>query len=283
MLLLGAHISIAGGVSRAFARAEALNCSAMQIFTKNANQWRAKPLPEEETAAFAAAWQGSPVESVIAHDSYLINLAAPEGETRRRSLEAFADELERCALLGVPALVMHPGAHLGDGEEVGLQRITEAFRILFAGAPAEVSVLLENTAGQGTCLGHRFEHLATIMEKVPAGRFGVCLDTCHALAAGYDLTSTEGYQSVMEDFDRLIGTGRIEAFHLNDSKKERGSGVDRHEHIGRGAVALEVFRTLMRDERFRSVPKILETDPGEDNCHHRAELALLRRLAGEQR
>ncbi len=282
MLLLGAHISIAGGVSRAFARAEALNCGAMQIFTKNANQWQAKPLPDEETAAFAAAWQKSPVASVIAHDSYLINLAAPEGKTRRRSLEAFADELERCARLGLPALVMHPGAHLGGGEEVGLQRIAEAFRILFAGAPAGVTVLLENTAGQGTCLGHRFEHLAIIMEKVPAGRFGVCFDTCHALAAGYDLTSTEGYQSVMEEFDRLIGTGRIEAFHLNDSKKERGSRIDRHEHIGQGAVALEVFRTLMRDERFWSVPKILETAPGEDNCHHRTELALLRRLAGEQ-
>jgi deoxyribonuclease-4 len=282
MLLLGAHISIAGGVSRAFARAEALNCSAMQIFTKNANQWRAKPLPEEETAAFAAAWQKSPVESVIAHDSYLINLAAPEGETRLRSLKAFADELERCALLGIPALVMHPGAHLGAGEEVGLQRIAEAFRILFAEAPAGVSVLLENTAGQGTCLGHRFEHLATIMEKVPEGRFGICFDTCHALAAGYDLTSTEGYQRVMEEFDRLIGIGRIEAFHINDSKREQGSRVDRHEHIGQGAVALEVFQALMRDERFRNVPKILETAPGEDNCHHRAELALLRRLAGEQ-
>jgi deoxyribonuclease-4 len=282
MLLLGAHVSIAGGVSRAFARAEALNCNAMQIFTKNANQWRAKPLPEEETAAFAAAWQKSPVESVIAHDSYLINLAAPEGETRRRSLEAFADELERCALLGVPALVMHPGAHLGAGEEIGLRRIAEAFRILFAEAPEAVTVLLENTAGQGTCLGHRFEHLATIMEKVPAGRFGVCFDTCHALAAGYDLTSAEGYQNVMEEFGRLIGTGLIESFHLNDSKKERGSRVDRHEHIGRGAVALDVFRSLMRDERFRSVPKILETAPGENNCHHRAELALLRRLAGEQ-
>jgi deoxyribonuclease-4 len=282
MLLLGAHVSIAGGVSRAFARAEALNCNAMQIFTKNANQWRAKPLPEEETAAFAAAWQKSPVESVIAHDSYLINLAAPEGETRRRSLEAFADELERCALLGVPALVMHPGAHLGAGEEIGLRRIAEAFRILFAEAPEAVTVLLENTAGQGTCLGHRFEHLATIMEKVPAGRFGVCFDTCHALAAGYDLTSAKGYQNVMEEFGRLIGTGLIESFHLNDSKKERGSRVDRHEHIGRGAVALDVFRSLMRDERFRSVPKILETAPGENNCHHRAELALLRRLAGEQ-
>jgi deoxyribonuclease-4 len=281
MLLLGAHISIAGGVSKAFGRAEDLAVNAMQIFTRNANQWRAKPLAAAEIEAFGSAWRDSPVSSVIAHDSYLINLASAEGETRRRSLDAFLVELQRCAALGIPHLVMHPGAHLGAGEETGLQRIAEAFRSLFAAAPPQVTVLLENTAGQGSYLGYRFEHLAAIMEQVPEGRFGICFDTCHALAAGHDLTSAEGYHQVMDEFDRLIGIERIAAFHLNDSKKERGSRVDRHEHIGKGTVPLEVFGALLRDERFRAVPKILETDPGEDNCHHRAELTLLRQLAGE--
>ncbi|MEZ4600695.1 MAG: deoxyribonuclease IV [Syntrophotaleaceae bacterium] len=279
MPLLGAHVSISGGVSKAFARAEELGINAMQIFTKNANRWQAKPLPAEEIEGFAAAWRQSSVASVVAHDSYLINLAAPEGETRSRSLLAFLDEMQRCAALGIPHLVMHPGAHLGDGETAGLQRIANAFRTLFAEAPPKVTVLLENTAGQGSCLGHRFEHLASLMELVPAGRFAVCFDTCHALAAGYDLTSAEGYHRTLTEFDRIIGIDRIAAFHLNDSKKGLGSRVDRHAHIGEGAVPLEVFRALMRDERFQEVPKLLETEPGDDNCHHRAELALLRSLA----
>jgi deoxyribonuclease-4 len=281
LLLLGPHISVAGGVSKAFTRAEELAVNAMQIFTRNACRWQAKPLTAAEIEAFATAWRNSPVTSVIAHDSYLINLAAAEGETRRRSLDAFLDELQRCADLGIPHLVMHPGAHLGAGEETGLQRIAEAFRSLFAEAPPQVTVLLENTAGQGSYLGYRFEHLATIMEQVPQGRFGICLDTCHALAAGYDLTTAEGYHQVMAEFDRIIGVEHLAAFHLNDSKKERGSRVDRHEHLGKGTVPLEVFEALVRDDRFRQVPKILETDPGEDNCHHLVELALLRQLAGE--
>ncbi len=282
MLLLGAHLSIAGGVSQAFARAEELGCSAMQIFTKNASQWRSKPLPDTEIKAFAAAWQSSQVVSVTAHDSYLINLAAAEGDKRNRSLAAFIDEMERCAVLGIPDLVMHPGAHLGDGEDTGLQRIAEALRFIFSEAPPSVRVLLENTAGQGSYLGYRFEHLAEIMEQVPEGRFGVCFDTCHALAAGYDLTSAEGYEATMEEFDRLIGTKHIAAFHLNDSMKERGSRVDRHAQIGQGTVALEAFAALMTDERFTNVPKLLETAPGNDNCFHRASLSLLRQMAGEK-
>jgi deoxyribonuclease-4 len=279
MLLLGAHLSIAGGVSQAFARAEELGCTAMQIFTKNASQWRSKPLPIKEIEAFANAWEKSPVASVTAHDSYLINLAAADGDKRSRSLAAFLDEMERCAALGIPGLVMHPGAHLGAGEEVGLQRIAEALRSIFAETSDQVTVLLENTAGQGSYLGHRFEHLAEIMERVPAGRIGVCFDTCHALAAGYDLTSADGYQTTMAEFDRLIGTRHIAAFHLNDSLKERGSRVDRHAHIGQGAVALETFAALMTDERFTEIPKLLETAPGENNCHHIASLALLRQMA----
>lgn len=282
MLLLGAHLSIAGGVSKAFARAEELGCTAIQIFTKNASQWKSKPLPTKEIEAFASAWENSQVASVTAHDSYLINLAAADGDKRSRSLAAFIDEMERCATLGIPGLVMHPGAHLGAGEDVGLQRIAESLRSIFATAPPQVTVLLENTAGQGSYLGHRFEHLAEIMERVPDGRFGVCFDTCHALAAGYDLTSAEGYQTTMTEFDSLIGTEHIAAFHLNDSLKERGSRVDRHAQIGQGAVALEAFAALMADGRFAEVPKLLETAPGDNNCFHRASLDLLRKMAEDQ-
>ncbi len=282
MLLLGAHLSIAGGVSQAFARAEELGCTAMQIFTKNASQWRSKPLPATEIEAFATAWEKSQVASVTAHDSYLINLAVADSDKQNRSIGAFIDEMERCAALGIPGLVMHPGAHLGTGEDVGLLRIAEALRSIFAAAPDQVTVLLENTAGQGSYLGYRFEHLAKIMERVPEGRFGVCFDTCHALAAGYDLTSAEGYQATMAEFDRLVGSKHIAAFHLNDSMKERGSRVDRHAQIGQGAVALEAFAAVMVDERFTKVPKLLETAPGENNCHHIASLALLRKMAEKQ-
>lgn len=281
-MLLGAHVSIAGGVSRAFQRAADIGATAVQIFTKNANRWQANPLPDKELQAFAAAWKTSDVTSVIAHDSYLINLAAPEGENRTRSMAAFIDEMERCAQLGITGLVMHPGAHLDAGEAIGVQRIAEALRSIFAAAPPQVTILLENTAGQGSYLGYRFEHLAAIMEQVPQGRFGVCLDTCHAFAAGYDLSSAQGYQQVMEECERLIGVERIAAFHLNDSQKVQGSRVDRHAHIGQGHIALEAFASLMQDVRFAAVPKILETAPGDNNCSHLEELALLRRMAEPQ-
>jgi deoxyribonuclease-4 len=280
-MLLGAHVSIAGGVSRAFARAQAIGANAMQIFTKNANRWQAKPLAEAEVAAFHARRKAGTVRAVIAHDSYLINLAAAEGQTRDRSLTAFIDEMERCARLGIDALVMHPGAHKDAGEAIGLERIAAAFRSIFAAAPAQVTVLLENTAGQGSYLGYRFEQLAAIMEAVPQGRFGVCLDTCHAFAAGYDLSGADGYHAVMAEFDRLIGCERLLAFHLNDARSACGSRVDRHEHIGQGHIALQAFQALLRDQRFAEIPKILETAPGENNQGHLADLALLRRLAGE--
>jgi deoxyribonuclease-4 len=280
-MLLGAHVSIAGGVSRAFARAQAIGANAMQIFTKNANRWQAKPLAEDEVAAFHEQRRSGTVRAVIAHDSYLINLAAPEGRTRDRSLAAFMDELERCALLGIDSLVMHPGAHKDAGEHIGLERIATAFRSIFAAAPAQVTVLLENTAGQGSYLGYRFEHLAAIMEAVPQGRFGVCFDTCHAFAAGYDLSGADGYHAVMDEFDRLIGCDRLRAFHLNDAKNVRGSRIDRHEHIGQGHIATQAFRALLRDQRFEDVAKILETAPGDNNAGHLADMALLRHLAGE--
>ena len=279
-LLIGAHMSVAGGLEKAFARGELLGCAAMQIFTKNANQWRGKDLTAEQVEAFRLAWQSSSIGPVMAHDSYLINLAAPDETMWQKSIDAFLDEMVRCAVLGIPALVMHPGAHLGTGEDAGLARISEAFRRIFAEAPGGVEVLLENTAGQGSYLGGRFEHLAEIMGRVPQGRFGVCIDTCHAFAAGYDLSTPEGYASTMEEFDRRVGIGFVRAFHLNDSKKGLGAGVDRHEHIGRGAIGPAAFGCLVRDERFTALPKILETPKGDDDEFDRMNLAVLRELAG---
>lgn len=279
-LLIGAHMSVAGGLEKAFARGEALGCTAMQVFTKNANQWKGKPVTAEQAQLFRRTWEASCVGPVLAHDSYLINLAAPDPDLWRKSLDAFRDEMERCALLGISALVMHPGAHLGTGEAAGLARIAEAFRVVFAEGPEGVTVLLENTAGQGSYIGGPFEHLAEIMERVPDGRFGVCFDTCHAFAAGYDLSTAEGFASVMEEFDRRVGIDRLAAFHLNDSKKGLGAGVDRHEHIGQGGIGREGFRALLRDERFASIPKVLETPKGDDDAFDRMNLATLRELAG---
>ncbi len=279
MLLIGAHMSIAGGMQKAFSRGEKIGCSAIQVFTKNANQWRSKPITDQAATTFCEAWEQSTIGPVIAHDSYLINLAAPDGEKWQQSRAAFLDEMRRCALLGIPRLVMHPGAHLGTGVEAGLARIAEAFRGIFAEAPPEVEVLLENTAAQGSYLGGRFEHLAEIMDRVPAGRFGICFDTCHAFAAGYDLSTTEGYQAVMREFDRLVGLQHLRAFHVNDSRKGLGSRVDRHAHIGQGTIGREGFAALMQDERFRDVPKILETPKGEDDAFDRINLERLRELA----
>jgi deoxyribonuclease-4 len=280
MLLIGAHMSIAGGLHLAFARGEETGCAAIQVFTKNASQWRGKSISPAEADAFRQAWQESSIGPVIAHDSYLINLAATDESMWRKSIAAFVDEMDRCAALGIPELVMHPGAHLGAGEEAGLQRLAAAFREVFAAAPAGVTVLLENTAGQGTCLGSRFEHLAAIIELVPEGRFGVCFDTCHAYAAGYDLATAAGYVAVISEFDRVIGLERLRAFHVNDCKKGLGCRVDRHEHIGQGSIGEAGFAALMQDPRFAGIPKILETPKGDDTELDRMNLALLRRLAG---
>ena len=280
-LLLGTHVSIAGGLHKAFARGEQIGCTAIQIFTRNASRWLAKPLQRVDIEAFRTARLTSPVEFVAAHDSYLINLASPEEEKRQRSVGAFIDEMERCAALGIEYLVMHPGAHMGEGVEKGLDLLTESFRTVFRQAPAGVSVLLENTAGQGSSLGDRFEHLAAVIGRVPEGDFGICLDTCHAFAAGYDLSTPRGYQQTMDRFEDTIGLDRLKMIHLNDSKKPLGSRVDRHQHIGRGEIGLAGFTALMQDPRFFSVPKILETPKGEDNTWDLRNIALLRKLAGE--
>jgi deoxyribonuclease IV len=279
MLLLGAHMSISGGLHLAFSRAEEVGCTAMQIFTKNASQWRARPIAEGEAQAFRQAWRKSSIGPVIAHDSYLINLGAADPLLWEKSIAAFLEEMQRCDQLGIGELVMHPGAHVGTGENAGIARIAEAFRRIFAEAPASVTVLLENTAGQGSYLGGRFEHLTDIMERVPQGRFGICFDTCHAFAAGYDLSTLAGYQAVMEEFQNRVGCEQIRAFHLNDTKKGLGSRTDRHEHIGQGALGAEAFRSLLHDVRFAAVPKILETPKGDDGEADRLNLKTLRELA----
>jgi deoxyribonuclease-4 len=279
-LLFGTHVSIAGGVEKAFSRGAAIGATAIQIFTRNASRWQAKPLTAAAIAAFKQARSNSAVGYVAAHDSYLINLASPDVALRKKSIDTFIDEMLRCAQLGIEDLVMHPGAHLQQGTAAGLRQLVESFNSIFAQAPSGVRVLLENTAGQGSCLGARFEELAEIIERLPAANFAICFDTCHAFAAGYDLSSAAAYVATMTEFNRLIGCERLALFHLNDSKKPLGARVDRHQHVGQGMIGCAGFRTLLQDARFAKIAKIMETPSGEQHCYDLENLALLRQLAG---
>jgi deoxyribonuclease-4 len=258
---LGAHLSIAGGLPRAVDRAQASRCDALQIFTKSTGQWRARPLPPDEIEAFRARVRETGVRPVVAHNSYLINLAAADAELRARSIAALGEELDRAEVLGLDGLVMHPGSYTSGNEEEGLRLIAAGLAGLMRERPgARTMILLEHTAGQGTNLGHRFEHLAAIIERLHgSSRVGVCLDTCHLLTAGYDICSEEGYAATFRDFDRIVGLERLKVFHLNDSRKPCGSRVDRHEHIGKGCIGLEAFRRLLNDRRFAKLPMLLET------------------------
>jgi len=278
--LLGAHMSISGGVHLAPGRGRAAGCNAIQIFTQNASQWRGKMPTDSDATLFREQRASAGLLDVVSHDIYLINLASAPGEVRDKSMAAFREELERCERLGIDKVVMHPGSHVGDGEATGLSRIIEAFDRIFSDLPGfNGRVLLENTAGQGTNLGFRFAHLQTIIQgsSFPE-RFAVCLDTCHSVAAGYDLLTPEGYAATFAEFDRLIGIDRLACFHLNDSKKGLGSHVDRHEHIGQGELGLEPFRMLLNDARFTTVPKILETPKGENDEMDEVNLRILRGL-----
>ena len=261
MPLIGAHMSIAGGLPRAVDRAEASGCEALQIFTKSTGQWRARPLPPEEIALFRRRVDETGIRAVVAHNSYLINVATADPTLRARSIEALGEELDRAEALGLQGLVMHPGSYTTGSESVGLELIARAIEGLLQDRPGTTTmILLEHTAGQGTNLGHRFEHLRTILEYLDGSpRVGVCLDTCHLLAAGYDVCSPNGYQATFEELDRVVGIDRVRAFHLNDSKRPCGSRVDRHEHIGKGCLGLDPFRRLLNDPRFHSVPMLLET------------------------
>lgn len=257
---IGAHMSIAGGLIRAVERAEISGCETFQIFTKSSNQWRARPLAAVEVDAFRTRLDASGLSPVVAHASYLINVASPDASLRRRSVTALEEELARVETLGLDGLVLHPGAHTTSTEADGLARIAEAVGRALERASGRTRLLLEHTAGQGTVLGHRFEHLRRIIDGAGGPpRLGICLDTCHLVAAGYDIISDAGYEQVFNELDAVIGLDRLAVFHLNDSKAPLGSRVDRHEHIGHGRIGREPFGRLLRDDRFRTLPMILET------------------------
>ena len=277
---LGAHMSIAGGLHLAIDRAVAAGCCVLQIFTRNANQWKGKPVSDADVALFCQKMANSGLREVISHDIYLINLASPPGEIRDKSLAAFRDEMETCARLGITKIVMHPGSHLTETPQVGLARVIEAFDQLFSEVPQfKGKVLLETTAGQGTNLGRTFEELQTIITGSEFPRkFGVCFDTCHTFAAGYDTATEKGYCDTMEQLDRLIGLERLQCFHFNDSRKGLGSRVDRHEHIGQGALGLNPFRFILNDPRFAEIPMILETPKGDNDEMDGVNLGILRGL-----
>lgn len=254
-------MSVAGGLPLAVDRAVLHHCDALQVFTKNASQWRGRVLPAEEIRDFRRRVEEAGLVAVTSHASYLINLAAPAGSLRQQSLDAMADEIARAEALGLLGVVLHPGCFTSASAEEGLQLVARGLRDLLAATPSgRTMILLEHTAGQGTALGRSFEELAALIAGTDGHpRIGICLDTCHLLASGYDIASAEGYARVFEQFEAQVGVDRLKAFHLNDSKKALGSRVDRHEHIGQGCVGLEAFRRLVNDLRFASIPMLLET------------------------
>jgi deoxyribonuclease IV len=284
MPLLGAHQSIAGGYYKAVEAAAALRMECVQIFTKNNNQWNAKPLSEEDVKTFREALVTTGIRMPCAHDSYLINLASPQESLWTKSLDAFVIELERAEALGLAGLVMHPGSAVGACEEEAIDRIVAALASALVKTKGfAVEIWLETTAGQGSSLGHRFEHLRAILDGLAMNpRVGVCVDSCHLFAAGYPLTKPDDYAATMARFDEIVGLKRIRAFHLNDSKREFGSRVDRHEHIGKGHLGREAFRNILNDARFEGIPMYLETPKGVVNGRSldARNMATLRKLAG---
>jgi deoxyribonuclease-4 len=262
MLRIGAHMSIAGGVSKAVERAVVHGCEALQIFTKNASQWRGKPLDPGDIRLFRQRIEQTGIRPVVSHASYLINLATTFPVLREQSLVAFVDELDRAEALGLLGVVIHPGTCTAGPDDDALRLIAEAIRVAYKARPRyKTMVLLEHTAGQGRTLGYRFEHLAAIIKHLRGSkRVGVCLDTCHLVASGYDITTDAGYRDTFEQFERIVGLDRLRAFHGNDSKRPCGSRVDRHEHIGQGCLGLEPFRRLLHDKRFAGLPILIETE-----------------------
>jgi deoxyribonuclease-4 len=277
-ILLGAHQSITGGVEKSLERGQEAGCDTIQIFVKSPNRWVSKPLAEENVAAFKEAVTGSGIWPVFAHSLYLINMATPDDALWLKSVDALVDDLERCERLGLPGLVIHPGSHRGSGEESGIARIVAALDEVHRRLPGhEVQVWLETTAGQGDHLGYTFDQLRAMIDgSQQPDRLGICFDTAHAFAAGYELRTHEGYEATWSSFDAALGLECLRAIHLNDSKKELGSRVDRHEHIGQGFLGLEPFRFLLTDERFRGIPMTLELDAKTEEIQ--SNLAVLRSL-----
>ena len=275
--LLGAHISTKGGLHTVFERASLIDASALALFAKNSNQWKGKEMTDDDVTLFTGK---RTVRPILTHASYLINLATTNPEFHRKSIEAMIDELDRAERLGIHAVVLHPGAHLGAGVDAGIEQIAKSLDRIHAAIPNhKVVTLLETAAGQGSCLGCTFEELGRITALVDdKARVGVCFDTCHVFAAGYELRNRDDYERTMDALDRYVGTVNVGAFHLNDSKKPLGSRVDRHEHIGDGEIGVEAFRFLLNDERFRGIPKLLETPKPIEHESDRKNLSLLRSL-----
>ncbi len=264
---LGVHISISGGISKAVDRGIDVGCNTMQIFTRNSNQWKGKEISESEKKLFKEKLATSKIKEVVSHDIYLINLASQEGDIREKSVSAFKDELKSCETLGIKKVVMHPGSYLTQTVEEGLDQVVLAFNEIFEELKDNFTgkVLIETTAGQGTNLGKTFEEISYIISKCKyPEKLAVCLDTCHVFAAGYDLTTEDGYNKTMKNFEETIGFNKLECFHLNDSKKGLSSRVDRHENIGQGFLGLKPFEFILNDKRFENIPMILETPKGKD-------------------
>ncbi len=277
-MLLGAHVSITGGVFKAPGRGRALTCDCMQIFSKNQMQWKVKPLAESDVAQFREEISRNGIVETVIHDSYLVNLASPDEALQKKSREALLDEMQRARLLGARYLIFHPGAHVGSGEQSGIKAVAASLNWVRAEfGSSDVIPLLEITAGQGSVLGHSFEQLAKMIDLLEDQKgVGVCFDTCHAYAAGYDVRTSKGYERTLDMFDDVIGLDRLMAMHINDSKGRLGSRLDRHEQIGKGYIGVEGFRNLVNDERFSDVPMVLETPAGEKE--YPRELKLLRSL-----
>ena len=280
-LLIGAHHSIAGGTPRAVERAVSTGCRVLQIFVKNNSRWVGKEIDAPEAREFRRSAQSASLPHVAAHASYLINLASPAAALRRQSVAALVDEVQRCARLGIHDLVLHPGSHGGEGEAAGVARLAASLdEALDSTAGSRVRILLETAAGQGNAIGHTFEQLRDVLGAVRnRRRVAVCFDTCHVHAAGYDLVTRRGWEETVAAFDRTVGLRRLRAVHVNDSRRPRGSRVDRHEHIGKGSIGEAGFRNLLADVRFAAVPKFLETPKDEALDFDRRNLATLRRLA----
>lgn len=280
MPLLGAHMSIAGGLHLAFTRIRKVKGEALQIFLGNQRQWKSLPLTSTMIEDFRLQWQKNKQMVLAAHDSYLINLAAPDQTIAQKSVTAFADELQRAATLGIPFLITHPGSHRGLGVEAGLERfVANMDRAITQAKTSTVMVLIENTAGQGTNLGSTFEEISFILRESQYGTgLGVCFDTSHAFAAGYDIRTRATYEDTLSKFDQIIGLERLQFFHINDSKRPLGTRVDRHEHIGKGEIGLPAFRLLLNDPRFRHHPMVLETPKGKDLKEDKKNLRVLRSL-----
>lgn len=281
MALIGAHVSIAGGLYKAIERGDALQCESIQIFTTSSRTWKTSPCTEETVRDFREAFaKAKHVKRVIAHNSYLLNLSTADESLRKKSVEFFIGVMEQCEALGVESLITHPGSHLGAGVEAGIAATAKSLNeVLIACRGFQTKLLLENTAGQGACIGHELGQLASIRDKTKhPERFYYCFDTQHAFAAGYDLRTESGYEEVMEQFDHLLDLKRLAAFHLNDALKDFNCRVDRHEHIGKGYLGKEVFRCLMNDKRFENTPMCVETEPGENDVLIKKDLKTLRAL-----